>query len=208
MTNAERHRRHLSGTDVCQVCKGGVETILHVLRDCPAMEGIWNRLVTGTRRHTFFSMSLLEWLSRNLCNNNVQDGIPWATTFAVAVWWGWKWRCWNVFGKNKLWRDRVKFLRNLAREVTSSKKMEEVNRPTGQRVELMIGWKPPRVGWMKLNTDGASQGNLGLASAGGMLRDGDGEWCGGFALDIGRYSAPLAELWEVYYGLVIAWREA
>lgn len=37
MTNAERYRRHLSGTDVCQVCRGGIETILHVLRDCPAM---------------------------------------------------------------------------------------------------------------------------------------------------------------------------
>ena len=30
MTNAERYRRHLSWTDVCQVCKGGIETIIHV----------------------------------------------------------------------------------------------------------------------------------------------------------------------------------
>ena len=60
---------------------------------------------------------------------------------------------------------------------------------------------------MKLNTDGASHGNPGLASAGGVLRDGEGEWCGGFALNIGRCSAPLAELWGVYYGLVIAWEK-
>lgn len=30
-------------------------------------------------------------------------------------------------------------------------------------------------------------------------------WIGGFALNIGRCTAPLAELWGVYYGLVVAW---
>ena len=77
----------------------------------------------------------------------------------------------------------------------------------GDRTEIMIGWTPPRVGWMKLNTDGASHGNPGLATAGGVLRNGDGEWCGGFVFNIGRCSAPLAELWGVYYGLVIAWEK-
>lgn len=119
MTNAERYRRHLSGTDVCQVCKGGIETILHVLRDCPAMEGIWSRTVQATKRQAFFSMPLFEWIYRNLSGHDVRDGIPWATTFALAVWWGWKWRCGNVFGDTRLWRDRVQFLRNLAKEVIS-----------------------------------------------------------------------------------------
>ncbi|KAL0900758.1 hypothetical protein Bca101_084719 [Brassica carinata] len=52
----------------------------------------------------------------------------------------------------------------------------------GSRIEIMVGWTSPRVGWMKLNTDGASHGNPGPAC-----------------------SAPLAELWEVYYGLVVTW---
>ncbi|VYS68370.1 unnamed protein product [Arabidopsis thaliana] len=58
---------------------------------------------------------------------------------------------------------------------------------------------------MKLNTDGASRGNPGLATVGGVVRDGQGRWCGGFALNIGVCSASLAELWGVYYGLNIAW---
>ncbi|KAG7589698.1 Ribonuclease H-like superfamily [Arabidopsis suecica] len=61
------------------------------------------------------------------------------------------------------------------------------------------------VGWFKLNTDGASHGNPGLAAAGGVVRDGEGNWCSSFALNIGICSAPLAELWGVYYGLYIAW---
>ncbi|KAG7578577.1 Ribonuclease H domain [Arabidopsis thaliana x Arabidopsis arenosa] len=69
----------------------------------------------------------------------------------------------------------------------------------------MVGWVAPSEGWFKLNTDGASRGNPGLATAGGVLRDGDGAWRGGFALNIGQCTALLAEFWRVYYGLYIAW---
>ncbi|CAA7051324.1 unnamed protein product [Microthlaspi erraticum] len=56
-----------------------------------------------------------------------------------------------------------------------------------------------------MNTDGASRGNPGLASAGGVLRDENGMWICGFALKLGICSAPLAELWGIYYGLWTAW---
>ncbi|KAG7552362.1 Ribonuclease H-like superfamily [Arabidopsis thaliana x Arabidopsis arenosa] len=69
----------------------------------------------------------------------------------------------------------------------------------------MIRWTPPRDEWLKLNTDGTSHGNPGLATAGGVLRDSTGQRRGGFALNIGICSAPLAELQRVYYGLYIAW---
>ncbi|KAL0700346.1 hypothetical protein Bca4012_056468 [Brassica carinata] len=71
----------------------------------------------------------------------------------------------------------------------------------------MIKWTLPRIGWTKLNTDGASHGNPGQAAAGGVMRNGDGEWSGGFALNIGRCTAPLAEFWGVYYGLVSVWEK-
>lgn len=60
MTNVERRRRHLSVSGMCQVCKGGDETIIHILRDCPAMEGVWLRLVPQEKRHDFFTKTLLE----------------------------------------------------------------------------------------------------------------------------------------------------
>lgn len=34
-----------------------------------------------------------------------------------------------------------------------------------------IRWVPPLVGWTMLGTDGASKGTLGMAGAGGLLRD-------------------------------------
>lgn len=87
MSNAERYKRHLSETEVCQVCKGGIETTTHILRDCPAMLGIWNRLVPPRKKQLFFSQSLLEWIYGNLCDNGETTDGPWATIFALAVWW-------------------------------------------------------------------------------------------------------------------------
>jgi len=207
MTEEERHRRHLSASNVCQVCKGGVESMLHVLRDCPAQLGIWVRVVPQRRQQGFFSKSLFEWLYDNLGDRSGCEDIPWSTIFAVIIWWGWKWRCGNIFGENTKCRDRVKFVKEWAVEVYRAHSGNVLVGITQPRVERMIGWVSPCVGWVKVNTDGASRGNPGLASAGGVLRDCTGAWCGGFSLNIGRCSAPQAELWGVYYGLYFAWEK-
>ena len=86
MTDSERKRRHLCDSDICQICKGGTETILHVLRDCPAMSGIWDHIVPRRRQQTFFTMSLLEWMYTNLQQGLMAEGSDWSTLFAMAVW--------------------------------------------------------------------------------------------------------------------------
>ncbi|KAE8695714.1 hypothetical protein F3Y22_tig00110694pilonHSYRG00408 [Hibiscus syriacus] len=47
-----------------------------------------------------------------------------------------------------------------------------------------IKWHPHMAGRVKLNIDGASQGNLGIARAGGLLRSETGEWNLGFAAQV------------------------
>ncbi|KAG7586822.1 Ribonuclease H domain [Arabidopsis thaliana x Arabidopsis arenosa] len=123
----------------------------------------------------------------------------------MALWWGWKWRCGNVFGVNGKCRDRVRFVKDLAREVTEAHLSQSQPQERPIRVERMISWTAPPEGWVKVNTDGASHGNPGKATAGGVLRDETGGWMVGFALHIGVCSAPMAELWGVYYGLYLAW---
>lgn len=169
MTNSERRRRHLCDSAICQVCKSGEETILHVLRDCPAMSGIWTRIVPRNRRQAFFDQSLLEWLFGNLGDELRREDVPWCILFAMAVWWGWKWRCINVFGGTEICRDRVRFVKDMAKEVAQNKLQNESNLQFRPRVERLVGWTRPSEGWLKLNTDGASRGNPGLASAGGVL---------------------------------------
>ncbi|CAA7051415.1 unnamed protein product [Microthlaspi erraticum] len=205
MTNAERKRRHLCDSDICPVCKGGVETLIHIIRDCPAMQGIWTRLVPARKQHEFFMKPLLPWLYENLGEDGVTFGVPWSTLFGMSIWWGWKWRCGNLFGENGKCRDRVRFLKDLAKEVLTVSEACLTQNPKPLREERMIRWIQPQTGWVKLNTDGASRGNPGSAAADGVLRNNYGEWCGGFALHIGRCTAPVAELWGVYYGLCFAW---
>ncbi|KAL9281726.1 putative ribonuclease H [Arabidopsis thaliana] len=190
---------------VCQVCKGGEETILHVLRDCPAMAGIWYRLVPPNKRYSFFTSSLLAWVYVNLGDDAEISGCAWASVFALGVWWSWKWRCANIFGDPGKCRDRTRFIREKAKESWDAHKVLRRGTARGNVEERMIAWSLPSVGWFKLNTDGASRGNPGLAATGGVVRDGAGNWVAGFALNIGICSAPLAELWGVYYGLHIAW---
>ena len=68
-----------------------------------------------------------------------------------------------------------------------------------------ISWKYPKDGWIKLNTDGCSKGNPGVAGAGGVIRDHMGSWIGGFAKNIGICSSVTAELWAIYFGLQSTW---
>ncbi|KAG7576302.1 Ribonuclease H domain [Arabidopsis thaliana x Arabidopsis arenosa] len=211
MTNMERMRRHIGESAICQVCKGAEESIIHVLRDCPAMAGIWVRFIPQRERQAFFNKSLLEWLFTNLNGGKMFGFENWATLFSMAIWWGWKWRCGNIFGERRKCRDRVRFLQDVTTEVMAAHTQlgvdlgRNMGSLSGPRVARLVSWKKPGDGWVKLNTDGASRGNPGQATAGGVIRDGDGHWRGGFSLHIGICSAPMAELWGIYYGLVIAW---
>ncbi|CAA7062199.1 unnamed protein product [Microthlaspi erraticum] len=126
--------------------------------------------------------------------------------FAITVWWRWKWKCINMFNAAGKRRDREKFVKDQAKEVTMAyTKAKLHNQVKRTRVEREIKWIRLSPGWIKINTDGASKGKPVLVSAGGVIHDENGAWCQGVALNIRIYTASLAELWGVYYGLVIAW---
>jgi hypothetical protein len=61
-------------------------------------------------------------------------------------------------------------------------------------VPIPIKWSPPPLGWFKLNTDGSSLGNPGMAGGGGVIRNHFGDWVGGFSRAIGFTTSVQAEL--------------
>ena len=79
----------------------------------------------------------------------------------------------------------MKFLKEKAREVLAAHDKLSDCSQVRERVGMQISWRRPAHGWIKLNTDGASKGNPGLATAGGVMRDEYGVWQGGFAFNIG-----------------------
>jgi ribonuclease HI len=68
----------------------------------------------------------------------------------------------------------------------------------------LIGWQHPPTGYAKLNTDGSGLGNPGPASSGGLLRDCNGNWIGGFSHKLGITNSLAAELWGIRDGLLLA----
>ena len=63
-----------------------------------------------------------------------------------------------------------------------------------------IRWERPRSNWSKLNTDGSSMGNPGLAGGGVVIRDEMGNWMVGFSTITSSFEA---ELWALRDGLSI-----
>ncbi|KAE8658336.1 hypothetical protein F3Y22_tig00116971pilonHSYRG00198 [Hibiscus syriacus] len=69
----------------------------------------------------------------------------------------------------------------------------------------MVAWFPPLSGFLKLNTDGASQGNPGVAGADGLLRNEAADWILGFTAHLGICTSVAAELYAIRTGLSLAW---
>lgn len=108
------------------------------------MAEIWLRLLPLRKRQSFFAKSILEWVYDNLGVETDIAGSPWSTNFAMAVWWGWNWRCVNVFNTNRKCRDRMRFVKELAKNVSSAFVLAADSGHGPMREERMIAWKPPK----------------------------------------------------------------
>nr|POE88614.1 putative ribonuclease h protein [Quercus suber] len=49
------------------------------------------------------------------------------------------------------------------------------------KTKIQVRWLPSPFNWFKLNSDGSSMGNPGLAGGGGLIQNEDGEWEKGYA---------------------------
>ncbi|KAI5339005.1 hypothetical protein L3X38_018277 [Prunus dulcis] len=72
------------------------------------------------------------------------------------------------------------------------------------KVEAWFAWEPPPAGVFKLNVDGSRKVASGHIGAGGVLRDVSGDWCSGFAINLGKGQILEAELWGLFFGLRMA----
>ncbi|KAL0444097.1 UNVERIFIED_CONTAM: putative ribonuclease H protein [Sesamum latifolium] len=65
----------------------------------------------------------------------------------------------------------------------------------------MVRWQSPKVGWFKLNCDGAAKGNPGQAGAGGVVRDSQGRLIFALYEYLGVKTNVFAELMAVVGGV-------
>ncbi|KAL0345574.1 UNVERIFIED_CONTAM: putative ribonuclease H protein [Sesamum radiatum] len=68
----------------------------------------------------------------------------------------------------------------------------------------VVRWTTPSPAWFKLNSDGSSPGNPGLAGAAGIIRDAEGQVRLAFQVALGTTNSVLVELTAVWHSLELA----
>ncbi|GKV02299.1 hypothetical protein SLEP1_g14753 [Rubroshorea leprosula] len=79
----------------------------------------------------------------------------------------------------------------------------ETTRSHTTRAPRWVSWTPPSHPYLKLNTDGSYNHHSDKAAAGGLIRDHNGRWFHGFAVNVGITTSFLADLWGCSEGLGI-----
>lgn len=201
LTNAERKRRHLSGSDECAHCPGQAETLLHIFRDCVKSRALWLRFKSPAVDADFMKADFAPWFRANLLENRF--GLRgWPNYFATMIWHLWKWKNDWIFNRKNFDGNKVCFVKKQVKDYkkawASSYNLLEL-----PKKQVNICWTPPPPFWIKLNTDGSVVD--GRATAAGVCRDHEGAWMGGFVHNVGLCSVPMAELWGIVSGLQFAW---
>ena len=162
---------------------------------------IWRQLGVLHSNQDFWRLELQDWLVYNGLwkPNGAAGSLPWKMVFPFALWNIWKSRNGYVF--------RGKILNPKLAEEIVNQGMEFLYCADSPRdltcsIIKRVRWEKPQVVWKKLNTDGASKGNPGLAGCGGVVRDENGGWIAGFSRLIGVTSSFEAELWGLREGLI------
>ena len=120
--------------------------------------------------------------------------IDWGIIFPMAVWSLWLRRNNIVFGRTSTPRD--------LQEQTSTRVAEVAylgitEKQSPGRIRIQVKWLLPPLNWFKLNLDGSSMGNSGLAGGGGIIRDSFGRWVKGYVRAIGATASVATELWAL-----------
>ena len=155
---------------LCPLCRKEPESIVHALRNCEKIRAVWNEFDAVGFDRNFFSSTAEEWMAFNgkMDTAKNQHSPPWNIIFSFAIWNIWKNRNHVIF-KGRCLNPRLeKFITNQALEFFFC---AGLSKAVWNQVLNMVKWDRPRIGWMKLNTDGSSLGNPGSAGGGGVIRD-------------------------------------
>ncbi|CAJ2632916.1 unnamed protein product [Trifolium pratense] len=157
LTNYQKNRMGL-GSSMCDFCGDQVETILHVMRDCPLVMPLWLNLVHSNMRRNFCTGYTQQWIDFNL-NVDVrgQFDVEWKSIWAISCHFAWSWRNKEKHGLNFIRPIApTMVVMNVVRNYVVADDVLHIDMES-RKVEKLISWKPPPVGWVRLNTDGAPE---------------------------------------------------
>ncbi|KAF3948715.1 hypothetical protein CMV_025317 [Castanea mollissima] len=185
---------------MCQLCKEGLESILHVLKDCHVARNLWTSLSPSMAEPIFFGLDSSEWLRQNCYNSKTSSNsdIRWGIIFSFGIWILW-------LNRNSVLFRHENGKRNLKYDVLA--KVVEFSyiglnaSLTPTRRQIAISWQFPPPTWFKLNLNGSLLGNPGKVGGRGLIRNDKGEWLKGYARNVGFSTSVVTKLWALPDGL-------
>ncbi|KAM1599401.1 hypothetical protein ACFXTN_021985 [Malus domestica] len=206
LTNVQRAKRGFTNDPCCPICPTVEESMDHIFRYCRHSPSFWNNVGIPLEVAHSFALDFQSWMAINLRTHcSTIHGLPWNLIFASTLWYCWKRR--NTFLFNNGQQPPVsplKVIFQFARDWYDANKCPSSKPP---RQIISIHWIRPPIGRYKINTDGSCKDPFSHISAGGLIRNSEGDWINGFAANLGRETVMEAELWGVLMGLTIAWDE-
>ena len=155
--------------DRCPRCNS-IETTSHILWDCP-----WAKVILlqspGILPLSFFQLPLKIWLKTNskLEKLSLSLKLPWNIFFLFLLWQIWLSRNDYIFNNQSISQTIL-----VHKIVQLAIKFYYLACPTKDitiEIPRIIKWIVSSEPFIKLNTNGSSLGNPGLANAGGILHD-------------------------------------
>ena len=151
------------------------ESIIHVLRDCRMERNFWAQLGAKEVNTLFFNGNLQDWVTTNgkADGKKHRDHPTWKTSFLFAIWRIWKHRNYVVFHNKPIQQNLG---HKIFQEAMEYERCVKLPRTIANKVLKRIRWEKLEAGWFRLNLDGSSTGNPGLAGSAGLIRNDEGEW--------------------------------
>jgi ribonuclease HI len=208
-------------TSMCNLCNNHVESSFHLFFECQFAIKLWSWLAGCLNvTHQFYSMEDM-W---RLCDWDWSPQSKVTITAAITNLLNILWYVRNQsrFSNVQIsWRQAISLItaatylsgnktskssNNAIRDFSFLKRFRiSIHPPCSSRLREVL-WLPPMMNWIKCNIDGASSGNPGNASCGGVFRNNDAEFVYGFSEPLGITNAFVAELCGVMRAIEIAFQ--
>jgi ribonuclease HI len=205
---------------MCNLCNSHVESSFHIFFECSYAIKLWSWLAGCINLVIQFSSMEDMW---KLCDLQWSPQSRVTMTAAIVNLLNIIWLARNQSRFNNTstsWQSVISMIiTNTALSGNNTKKTSSnsirdfsflklfgitIHHPRAMVVKEII-WQPPLMSWIKCNIDGASSGNPGNASCGGVFRNSESEFISAFAEPLGVASSYFAELSGALRAIEIAY---
>ena len=138
-----------------------------MMRDCHKAIEVWRRIVPPSYHAIFLSEnSVKKWMEMNLLSVVTVEGCKWSSWFSIICYQLWLARNNRVFQKSETSTVAIISKTKAWLSWGENDLLEKVSSNSSG-----LSWKPPDMGVIKINTDGAHSSSLNVSGCGGIMRD-------------------------------------